>query len=252
MSPHQPGPAQSAPEPTPAHARGDRGTTSGSVLSYSIAVDSVVVEHRSVAGPVRALDGLSFTVTAGASVAVTGPSGGGKSTLLGLLGGLARPTSGRVTIGDRDVAAMNDTQLLDFRRRKVGYVYQSDNLLPFLTLLENVQLPLALVGDHGDVDRCLNLLDRLGLADLADRLPDQLSGGQRQRGAVARAVVHRPAVILADEPTGALDAVNASGVIELLLGVQAELGATLVMATHDRAAVGRLDQQLELRSGRLG
>ena len=216
-----------------------------------IAVDSVVVEHQTVAGPVRALDGLSFALPAGSSVAVTGPSGGGKSTLLGLLGGLARPTAGTVTIGGRDVAALSDHELLDFRRRQVGYVYQADNLLPFLTLLENVQLPLTLVGDHSDVDRCLHLLDRLGLADQTDRLPDQLSGGQRQRAAVARAVVHRPTLILADEPTGALDTANAAAVIELLLGVQTELGATLVMVTHDRAAADRLDQQVELAHGRL-
>jgi ABC-type lipoprotein export system ATPase subunit len=219
--------------------------------SYGISVDSVVVEHHTVAGPVRALDGLSFALSAGSSVAITGPSGGGKSTLLGLLGGLARPTAGTVTIGDRDVAAMTDTELLDFRRREIGYVCQVDNLLPFLTLLENVQLPLSLVGNSADVDRCLHLLDRLGLADQADRLPDQLSGGQRQRGAVARAVVHRPTVILADEPTGALDTSNAAAVIELLVGVQTELGATLVMVTHDRTAARRLDQQLELARGRL-
>jgi putative ABC transport system ATP-binding protein len=118
-------------------------------------------------------------------------------------------------------------------------------------VLENVQLPLTLVGQHADVHRSRQLLDRLGLADLADRLPDQLSGGQQQRVAVAKAVVHHPTVVLADEPTGALDSRNAAGVVELLLDMQTDLGATLVMVTHDRAAASRLDEQLELVDGRL-
>ena len=215
-----------------------------------IAVAGVTVEHRSAAGTIRALDALTFDVAPGASLAVTGPSGGGKSTLLGLVGGLARPTSGEVQVAGRTLSVLSEEDRSDFRRRLVGYVYQSDNLLPFLTLLENVQLPLALVGDRTDVRRSLELLDRLGLADQAHRLPDQLSGGQRQRAAVARAVVHRPRLILADEPTGALDAENAEGVLDLLLDIQTELGATLVVVTHDRAAAGRLDHQLELVDGR--
>ena len=184
-------------------------------------------------------------------MAITGSSGGGKSTLLGLIGGLARPTAGAVRIGGHEISSLSDGDRSDFRRRHIGYVYQADNLLPFLTLLENVQLPLTLVGEHADVEQSMNVLHRLGLAGLAHRLPDQLSGGQRQRAAVARAVVHRPRVILADEPTGALDSRNAAGVIELLLDMQTDIGATLVMVTHDRAAAGRLDEQLELANGRL-
>ncbi len=218
----------------------------------ALVVESVVVEHPTPAGGrFRALDELSFSVDGGSSVAVTGASGGGKSTLLGLLGGLARPSAGSVRIGGQEISALPESRRCDFRRQHIGYVYQADNLLPFLTLLENVQLPLALIGEHADVDRSLALLERLGLAGLAHRLPDQLSGGQRQRGAVARAVVHRPEVILADEPTGALDSDNAVGVIELLLDVQADLGATLVMITHDRAAARRLDVRLELADGKL-
>ena len=217
----------------------------------ALSIESVVVEYSSPAGPVRALDTLSFTVGGGSSVAITGSSGGGKSTLLGLIGGLARPTAGAVRIGGQEISSLSDGDRSDFRRRHIGYVYQADNLLPFLTLLENVQLPLTLVGDHADVEQSMNVLHRLGLAGLAHRLPDQLSGGQRQRAAVARAVVHRPRVILADEPTGALDSRNAAGVIELLLDMQTDIGATLVMVTHDRAAAGRLDEQLELANGRL-
>jgi len=220
-------------------------------VDASIQVESVVVEHHTPGGPVFALDGVSFTVDAGSSVAITGPSGCGKSTLLGVIGGLAVPTAGVVRIGGEEVSSLPDRGRSDFRRTHVGFVYQADNLLPFLTVVENVELQFALDGRSSGVDRSLDLLDRLGLADEADRLPDHLSGGQRQRAAVARAVVHRPAVILADEPTGALDAANAAGVIDLLLEVQREIGATLVMVTHDRDAARRMDRRIGLRDGRV-
>jgi putative ABC transport system ATP-binding protein len=216
-----------------------------------ISIESVVVEYLTPRGAVRALDGLSLALNGGWSVAITGPSGSGKSTLLGLLAGLAQPTAGTVRVGGREISMLSQGASRDFRRHHVGYVYQADNLLPFLTVLENVQLPLTLLGQYADVHRSLQLLDRLGLADLAHRLPDQLSGGQRQRAAVAKAVVHQPTIILADEPTGALDTRNAAGVIDLLLDMQTDLGATLVMVTHDRSAASRLDQQLELADGRL-
>jgi putative ABC transport system ATP-binding protein len=217
----------------------------------SIQVDSLVVEHHTSSGPVFALDGVSFTVDAGSSVAITGPSGCGKSTLLGVIGGLAVPTEGAVRIGGEEVSSLPDRRRSDFRRTHVGFVYQADNLLPFLTVVENVELQLALDGRSTGADRSLELLDRLGLADQAQRLPDHLSGGQRQRAAVARAVVHRPRVILADEPTGALDAANAAGVVDLLLEVQRDIGATLVMVTHDRDAARRMDRRIGLRDGRV-
>jgi putative ABC transport system ATP-binding protein len=220
-------------------------------VDASITVDSVVVEHQTSSGPVRALDGVSFTVDSGSSVAITGPSGGGKSTLLGVIGGLARPTAGSVRIGDSEISELSERDRSDFRRAHVGFVYQADNLLPFLTLLENVGLQLALNGTPSGTGRSLAVLANLGLAGLAYRLPDHLSGGQRQRAAVARAIVHQPAIILADEPTGALDAANAVGVIDLLLGMQREIGATLIMVTHDREAAGRLDRQIHLRDGRV-
>jgi len=220
-------------------------------MDASIHVESLVVEHHTPGGPVFALDGVSFTVDAGSSVAITGPSGCGKSTLLGVIGGLAVPTAGVVRIGGEEVSSLPDRRRSDFRRTHVGFVYQADNLLPFLTVVENVELQSALDGRSSGVDRSLELLDKLGLADEAHRLPDHLSGGQRQRAAVARAVVHRPEVILADEPTGALDAANAAGVIDLLLEVQREIGATLVMVTHDRDAAGRMDRRIGLRDGRV-
>ncbi|HVK35551.1 MAG TPA: ABC transporter ATP-binding protein [Microlunatus sp.] len=217
----------------------------------SISIEDVVVEHRGANGRVRALDGVSFTVERGSSVAVIGPSGGGKSTLLGIIGGLARPTTGTVRIEGLDLSGSTERDLSDFRRRRLGFVYQSDNLLPFLTVIENLGLQVALGRSPTDTDRALELLDRLGLRAEADKLPDHLSGGQRQRVAVARAVVHRPQLILADEPTGALDAPNAAGVIDMLMGEQRAIGATLVMVTHDREAADRLDRQVELRDGRV-
>jgi putative ABC transport system ATP-binding protein len=221
-------------------------------MDASIAVDSVVVEHQTSSGPVRALDGVSFTVASGSSVAITGPSGGGKSTLLGVIGGLAQPTSGRVKIGNSQISEMSERDRSDFRRSHIGFVYQADNLLPFLTLLENVGLQLALNGKVSGAGKSLAVLANLGLAGLAYRLPDHLSGGQRQRASVARAIVNEPQIILADEPTGALDAANAVGVIDLLLGMQREIGATLIMVTHDHDAASRLDRQIDLRDGRVG
>jgi len=220
-------------------------------VAASIQVDRLVVEYRTASGPVRALDEVSLTVDAGSSVAITGPSGGGKSTLLGVLGGLAVPSSGVVRIGGEELSSLPERRRSGFRRAHVGFVYQADNLLPFLTVAENVGLQLALTGMTAAADRPLDLLDQLGLADVADRLPDHLSGGQRQRAAVARAIVHRPEVILADEPTGALDAANATGVLDLLLEAQREIGASLVMVTHDRDAASRMDRRIGLRDGRV-
>ena len=217
----------------------------------SITVDSVIVEHQTASGPVRALDGVSLTVDGGSSVAITGPSGGGKSTLLGVIGGLARPTWGTVRIGNAEISDLSERDRSDFRRSHIGFVYQADNLLPFLTLLENVGLQLSLNGKSSGAGRLLAVLADLGLAGLAYRLPDHLSGGQRQRAAVARAIVHQPKIILADEPTGALDTANAAGVIDLLLAMQLEIGATLIMVTHDRDAARRLDRQVRLRDGRV-
>jgi putative ABC transport system ATP-binding protein len=220
-------------------------------IEASITVKSVIVEHQTASGPVRALDGVSFTVDGGTSVAITGPSGGGKSTLLGVIGGLAQPTLGTVRIGDAEISELSERDRSDFRRSHIGFVYQADNLLPFLTLLENVGLQLSLNRQSSGTGRSLAVLAELGLAGLAYRLPDHLSGGQRQRAAVARAIAHQPKIILADEPTGALDTANSAGVIDLLLAMQREIGATLIMVTHDRDAARRLDRQIQLRDGRI-
>jgi putative ABC transport system ATP-binding protein len=214
-------------------------------------LESVGVQHRTAAGVVYALDDVTLDVPAGSRVAVVGPSGGGKSTLLGLLGGLDLPSTGRLRIGADVISSLGDRERAAFRRRNVGYVYQNDNLLPFLTVEENLAFQLALTSADGGPADAEALLARLGLEGLAQRLPDQLSGGQRQRVAIARAVVHRPRLVLADEPTGALDPRNAAVVIDLLLEAGRELGATLVMATHDRTAARRMGRIVELRDGRV-
>ena len=202
-------------------------------------------------GLVRAIDGVTLEVEPGGSLAITGRSGCGKSTLLGLIGGLEAPTAGRVVVGGLDLSSMSDRQRDRVRREHVGFVFQADNLLPYLTAAENVALQVALHPSDDGERRCLELLTGLGLGDCVDKLPDQLSGGQRLRVAVARALVHHPGVVLADEPTGAVDADNAHVIVDLLLAAQASTGATLVVVTHDDDVARRLERTLRLQDGRL-
>ena len=216
-----------------------------------VTTTDLVVDYRNETGTLRALDCVGLDVEAGTSVAIMGHSGSGKSTLLGLLAGLAIPTRGSVTVGTETISSLPESQRVAFRRRALGMVYQADNLLPHLTVEENVGLQLAIcrretsAADRSDPQA---LLARLGLSKLARRLPDQLSGGERQRVAVARAVIHRPGVILADEPTGALDAASARIVIELLVEVHREIGATLVVVTHDPTIAGHLARIVHLET----
>ena len=214
-----------------------------------VTVDSVVKHFMTDAGPVRAVNGISLAVTSGTSLAITGPSGCGKSTLLAMIGGLEAPSRGRVTIDDQVVSELGAEERARLRREQIGFVFQSHNLQPFLTALENVGLPLALNSRADGYERSLELLAGLGLASAVAKYPDQLSGGERQRVAVARALVHRPRLILADEPTGSLDTDNSVTVIDLLRDAQAELGATLIVITHDAAIAERLDTRVQLRDG---
>jgi putative ABC transport system ATP-binding protein len=211
----------------------------------------VTKRYETGGGGVVAVDGVSLDVPAGTSLSITGPSGCGKSTLLALIGGLDGPTAGRVSLGGRALAGLSEQDRTRVRRHEIGFVFQSDDLLPFLTAVENVSLQLALSGAPDATDRSRALLVDLGLEAHADALPDQLSGGQRQRVAVARAVVHRPGLIVADEPTGSLDAESAQTVVDLLLATQREAGATLVLVTHEPAVAGRLDRTVGMRDGRL-
>jgi putative ABC transport system ATP-binding protein len=216
-----------------------------------IRLEEVVKHYRTGAGVVRAVDGVSLDVEPGSSVAVTGPSGCGKSTLLGLIGGLETPTRGRVVLGEHEISDLPERERARVRREQIGFLFQSDDLLPFLTAVENVALQLALHGGPGDGDRARQLLASLGLAGHSEKLPDQLSGGQRQRVGMARALVHRPGVILADEPTGELDGAASEAVVDLLLTAQRESSLTLVVVTHDADLARRMDRTLKLRDGRL-
>jgi putative ABC transport system ATP-binding protein len=200
-----------------------------------------------------ALNEVSLTIQAGQSVALIGRSGSGKSTLLNLLGAVDRPTSGSIIIDGTHLSKMTDGQLALFRRRRLGYVFQSFHLVPSLTVFDNVAVPWTL-------DRAMtaarkneinDLLNRLGVADKSRRYPDELSGGQQQRVAVARAIVHRPALLLADEPTGNLDAQTGRVILDLLDDMRREFGITLVMATHSTEAAQRCDQRITLSDGRI-
>lgn len=218
-------------------------------VANSIDARDLIVDYPSAAGTVRALECPAFSVEGGSTMAVMGPSGCGKSTLLAVLAGLARPTSGTVSIGGEIISTLPERERVRFRRRLLGMVYQVDNLLSHLTVEENLGLQLAICRNDMNMRQPIApgvLLERLGLASLSKRFPDQLSGGQRQRVAVARAVIHRPAVIFADEPTGALDAESAHAVIELLVAVHEEMATTLVLVTHDPNMAKRLDRVITL------
>jgi len=201
--------------------------------------------------PVRALDGVSFTISEGEMVAVMGPSGSGKSTLLNLLGALDRPTSGKVQVAGRDLTTVKDIDR--FRSETVGFVFQMHNLIPTLTALENVEVPLRgrRVGARQRRERAREMLALVGLADRADHLPSQLSGGQRQRVAIARALVNEPKLILADEPTGNLDSVSGQEIIELLVKLNRERNATILIVTHDRKVARATERILYMQDGRI-
>jgi lipoprotein-releasing system ATP-binding protein len=202
----------------------------------------------------KVLDGVDFRLAPGRRVSVIGPSGSGKSTLLNLLGTLDRPTSGAVRIAGRDTAALDETGLARLRAETIGFIFQLHHLLPQCTALENVLTPaLALDGvDWPAAEvRAAELLRRVGLEDHAAKVPGQLSGGERQRVAVVRALINRPKLLLADEPTGALDEDHARNLMELLLEVCAAEGVALVLVTHDRDLAARLDEVHELRGGHL-
>jgi putative ABC transport system ATP-binding protein len=184
-------------------------------------------------------------------VAIAGPSGSGKSTLLGLIAGLDRPSAGRIRVAGAEVTALGEDALARFRLDTIGYIFQSFHLIPTLTALENVAVPLELAGEADALPRALALLGEVGLGDRAEHYPVQLSGGEQQRVAVARAVARRPPVLLADEPTGNLDSATGKQIIELILGLNRTLGSTLVLVTHDPALAAHADRLITLRDGRV-
>lgn len=200
---------------------------------------------------VKALDGVNLSVESGEFLAIVGTSGSGKSTLLHLLGGLDRPTEGKVWIGDRDIFALNDQELTIFRRRKIGFVFQSYNLIPTLNVYENIVLPIALDGNRIDKHHVRAVMESLGLIGKETRLPSQLSGGQQQRVAIARALATKPAILLADEPTGNLDSKTSLDVLGLLKVTGEQFRQTVVMITHNDAIAQTADRIIRIEDGRI-
>jgi putative ABC transport system ATP-binding protein len=198
---------------------------------------------------VTILDDISLEIPQKQMVAVVGPSGSGKSTLLGLIAGLDRPTSGSIQLDGVEITTMPESRMARFRRQTIGYIFQSFHLIPTLTALENVAVPLELTGEPSA--RALELLEAVGLRDRATHYPVQLSGGEQQRVAVARAFACRPPILLADEPTGNLDSANGRQVIELLLALHRDHGSTLVLVTHDQDLAAHAERIVTLRDGRI-
>lgn len=219
-------------------------------------MEIVRVEHLSkVYGKgdtaVHALDDVSFSIEQGQFVAIVGPSGSGKSTLLHILGGVDTPTSGKVRIGDTDISKLDETALAIFRRRQIGLIYQFYNLIPILTVEENMTLPLLLDGKKPDRQMLHTLVSTLGLSDRLNHLPNQLSGGQQQRVSIGRALLNNPALMLADEPTGNLDSENSKEIIALLRRFNREFNQTVIIITHDERIALSADRVISVQDGKI-
>lgn len=200
---------------------------------------------------VTALDNANLSVKQGEFVAIVGTSGSGKSTLLHMLGGLDRPTSGKVFVDNKDIFSLKDEALTIFRRRKIGFVFQSFNLVPTLNIYENIVFPIQLDGSRVDEDFVGEVIRSLGLEDMRKRLPNQLSGGQQQRAAIARALASKPAIVLADEPTGNLDSKTSQDVLSLLKVTGQKFSQTIVMITHNEAIAQMADRIIRIEDGRI-
>jgi putative ABC transport system ATP-binding protein len=217
-----------------------------------IEMTELVKHYRQGKSTVRALDGVDLDIEEGEFVSVVGRSGSGKTTMLDLCGLLMRPTSGRVMIEGVDTAALSDGRRAELRGRRIGFVFQEYNLLPALNVVENVELPLRYTGDRAvGRRRSVELLDAVGLSDKLRARADELSGGQQQRVAIARALVNRPALLLADEPTGALDTETASEFVSLMRDLNRDEGLTVVIVTHDLELAAQTDRVIRLRDGRV-
>lgn len=218
-----------------------------------LVVENIVKEYPTPTAPLRVLDGVSFQLSRGENLAILGPSGSGKSTLLSILGTLEPPTSGTVRLAGADSSTLNEAALAAFRQKHIGFVFQEHHLLPQCTVLENVLVPFLADGAANADDRkkATGLLGRVGLDERLTHRPAELSGGERQRVAIARALVRGPTLLMADEPTGNLDRTTAQSITELLLELQSEQGAILIVVTHSATLAAALERRMELDAGRL-
>jgi putative ABC transport system ATP-binding protein len=214
------------------------------LIAYHLTKEYASGDHR-----LTVLRGVSFTIEQGAFVSIVGPSGSGKTTLLGLLAGLDTPSRGQVIIDGTDITALTEDERARVRGEKVGFIFQSFQLIPTLTALENVQVPLELRGDSGARDRARELLGRVGLGDRLHHFPTQLSGGEQQRVAIARAFSNSPRILFADEPTGNLDSETGARIVELLESLNRESGSTIILVTHDLTLAARANRIIRISDG---
>ncbi len=218
-----------------------------------IKVENITKIYNETKVPVNALNGVSFEIEQGEFTAIVGPSGCGKTTLLNILGGLDHPTSGKVEISDTDITNMKDRDLIDFRLKNIGFVFQAYNLIPVLTTLENVEFIMLLqkVDKKKRYERSMNLLKEMGIADKANQRPSELSGGQQQRVAVARALASKPNFILADEPTANLDSVSTSNLLDMMAKMNKDENETFVFSTHDQRVIDKARRVITLQDGKI-
>jgi len=216
---------------------------------FLIQVDRLTKTYRTASGPLTVLRDVSFSLGAGASLAIVGPSGSGKTTLLGLCAGLDQATSGTVSLAGKSLVGLDEDARARVRNLHVGFVFQNFQLIPTLTALENVLVPLELRGENGQEPAARELLGRVGLGARCDHYPVQLSGGEQQRVALARAFINRPKILFCDEPTGNLDGETAQAMVELVFGLNRERGTTLVLVTHDLELAARCQRILRLKNG---
>jgi putative ABC transport system ATP-binding protein len=216
-----------------------------------IAVQHLSMRLTAAGRPVTILDDVSLEIPSKQTVAVMGPSGSGKSTLLGLMAGLDRPTAGSIRLDGMEITSLSESQMARFRRVKIGYIFQSFHLIPTLTALENVLVPLELAGHIAAKDEANEILQTVGLGHRVHHYPVQLSGGEQQRVAVARAFACRPPILLADEPTGNLDSLAGRHIMDLVLALHRDYGTTLVLVTHDRGIATLMHRVIALRDGRI-
>ncbi len=223
------------------------------MTTYALETRSVIKTYQSDTGPIQAVDDVSLEVAAGEFVALVGPSGSGKTTMLSILAALLMPTSGQIILDGRDLASMNDRDRVAMRREKIGFTFQANNLVPYLSAVENVELMLRLNNrlDKAGKLRSRELLARLGLGERLHNLPGQMSGGQQQRVAIARALIHNPSLVLADEPTASLDTERAYQVVETFAALIHEQGRAGIMVTHDLRMCEFVDRVLQMQDGKL-